>query len=265
MVIAAHPDDADFGPAATAARWIDEGSVGWLVCCTSGDQGGEDPDIDPLELAAHPRARAAGRGRRRRLRGRDVPAHARRRARERPHPPRAPRARDSHLPPGRGPRDRSGERVSSRRRREPHGSPRCRLGRRGRRLPGRAEPDGVPVARERRAGEARRPAAVLLLDAPAQRLRRHLDDRRPEARCPALPREPDPGLRGGRAVDPRVVRRARARRSASRTPTGFYSVVIDDDDEDPSAEAAEAADRLGTTGWNASVRCGRSRRELPGS
>ena len=52
MVIAAHPDDADFGPAATAARWIDEGSVGWLVCCTSGDQGGEDPDQDPLELAA---------------------------------------------------------------------------------------------------------------------------------------------------------------------------------------------------------------------
>jgi LmbE family N-acetylglucosaminyl deacetylase len=52
MLIAAHPDDADFGPAATAARWIDEGSVGWLVCCTSGDQGGEDPDMDPLELAA---------------------------------------------------------------------------------------------------------------------------------------------------------------------------------------------------------------------
>jgi LmbE family N-acetylglucosaminyl deacetylase len=51
MVIAGHPDDADFGPAATAARWIDEGSKGWLVCCTSGDQGGEDPDIDPLELA----------------------------------------------------------------------------------------------------------------------------------------------------------------------------------------------------------------------
>ena len=52
MVIAAHPDDADFGPAATVARWIDEGAQGWLVCCTSGDQGGEDPDIDPLELAA---------------------------------------------------------------------------------------------------------------------------------------------------------------------------------------------------------------------
>lgn len=52
MVIAAHPDDADFGPAASAACWIDAGSAGWLVCCTSGDQGGEDPDADPLELAA---------------------------------------------------------------------------------------------------------------------------------------------------------------------------------------------------------------------
>lgn len=51
MVIAAHPDDADFGPAATAAAWIDAGSVGRLVCCTSGDQGGEDPALDPLALA----------------------------------------------------------------------------------------------------------------------------------------------------------------------------------------------------------------------
>ncbi len=52
MVIAAHPDDADFGPAATAAGWIDAGSTGWLVCCTSGDAGGDDPDADPLALAA---------------------------------------------------------------------------------------------------------------------------------------------------------------------------------------------------------------------
>ena len=52
MVIVAHPDDADFGPAATAARWIDAGSAGWLVCCTSGDQGGEDYAADPLVLAA---------------------------------------------------------------------------------------------------------------------------------------------------------------------------------------------------------------------
>ena len=52
MVVAAHPDDAEFGPAGTAARWIDEGSQGWLVCCTSGDQGGDDPEADPFELAA---------------------------------------------------------------------------------------------------------------------------------------------------------------------------------------------------------------------
>lgn len=51
MVIVAHPDDADFGPAATAARWIDEGSEGWLACCTSGDAGGDDWRTDPLELA----------------------------------------------------------------------------------------------------------------------------------------------------------------------------------------------------------------------
>src|SRR5882672_7030174 len=52
MVVVAHPDDADFGPAATAAAWIDRGSRGWLVCCTSGDAGGEDATLDPLELSA---------------------------------------------------------------------------------------------------------------------------------------------------------------------------------------------------------------------
>jgi LmbE family N-acetylglucosaminyl deacetylase len=52
MVITGHPDDAEFGPAGTAAQWIDQGSTGWLVCCTSGDQGGEDPEADPLELSA---------------------------------------------------------------------------------------------------------------------------------------------------------------------------------------------------------------------
>ena len=51
MVIVGHPDDADFGPAGAAAAWIDAGGQGWLVCCTSGDAGGEDPTLDPLELA----------------------------------------------------------------------------------------------------------------------------------------------------------------------------------------------------------------------
>jgi len=52
MVIVAHPDDADFGPAATAARWIADGSDGWLVCCTSGDAGADDWRADPIELGA---------------------------------------------------------------------------------------------------------------------------------------------------------------------------------------------------------------------
>lgn len=51
MVIVAHPDDADFGPSATAARWIDAGSVASLVCLTSGEAGSDDPAADPLELA----------------------------------------------------------------------------------------------------------------------------------------------------------------------------------------------------------------------
>jgi len=51
MVVVGHPDDADFGPAGAAAAWIDGGAEGWLVCCTSGDAGGEDPNLDPLELA----------------------------------------------------------------------------------------------------------------------------------------------------------------------------------------------------------------------
>jgi LmbE family N-acetylglucosaminyl deacetylase len=51
MVIVGHPDDADFGPAGTAAAWIAAGAEGWLVCCTSGDAGGEDPTLDPLDLA----------------------------------------------------------------------------------------------------------------------------------------------------------------------------------------------------------------------
>lgn len=52
MVIVAHPDDADFGPAAAIARWIRAGTVAHLVCCTSGDAGADDARTDPLELGA---------------------------------------------------------------------------------------------------------------------------------------------------------------------------------------------------------------------
>jgi LmbE family N-acetylglucosaminyl deacetylase len=63
LVIVAHPDDADFGVAATLARWIQQGTVARLVCCTSGDAGADDARTDPLELArrreAEQRAAAA--------------------------------------------------------------------------------------------------------------------------------------------------------------------------------------------------------------
>ncbi len=51
LVITAHPDDADFGVAGTVAKWVREGTVAQLVCCTSGDAGSDDAEADPLELA----------------------------------------------------------------------------------------------------------------------------------------------------------------------------------------------------------------------
>jgi LmbE family N-acetylglucosaminyl deacetylase len=52
LVISAHPDDAEFGIAGSVAQWISQGTVAHLVCCTSGDAGGDDATLDPLELAA---------------------------------------------------------------------------------------------------------------------------------------------------------------------------------------------------------------------
>jgi LmbE family N-acetylglucosaminyl deacetylase len=52
LVITAHPDDAEFGIAGSVARWVRAGAVAHLVCCTSGDAGGDDASADPLELAA---------------------------------------------------------------------------------------------------------------------------------------------------------------------------------------------------------------------
>ena len=71
---------------------------GHLVCCTSGDAGADDADIDPLDAGRHARGRAAGRGGDRRLRGRDLPARAGRRPRQRPAAARAAGRAPPHLP-----------------------------------------------------------------------------------------------------------------------------------------------------------------------
>jgi LmbE family N-acetylglucosaminyl deacetylase len=53
LVIGARPGDADRALAGSVARWVAEGCVAHLVCCTSGDASADDAAADPLEVAAH--------------------------------------------------------------------------------------------------------------------------------------------------------------------------------------------------------------------
>jgi LmbE family N-acetylglucosaminyl deacetylase len=50
LVIAAHPDDAEFGAAGSVARWIDEGRSVAYVICTSGEKGTTDRTVRPEDL-----------------------------------------------------------------------------------------------------------------------------------------------------------------------------------------------------------------------
>ena len=52
LVVVAHPRDAELALAGSVARWVAEGSLARLVCCTSGDGRAADAGADPLELAA---------------------------------------------------------------------------------------------------------------------------------------------------------------------------------------------------------------------
>jgi LmbE family N-acetylglucosaminyl deacetylase len=51
VVVAAHPDDADFGVAGSAAALSRQGHAVHYVLCTSGDAGSDDPRPSPVELA----------------------------------------------------------------------------------------------------------------------------------------------------------------------------------------------------------------------
>ena len=143
MVIAAHPDDAEFGPAGTAARWIDAGSVGLARVLHQRRPGRRGSDRGSIRPGCGPRARAARGCRGHRVRGGRLPAQARRRAGQRPATARTARPGDPDVPAGRRPGDRPGDRLLRRRRREPHGPPRGRAGRGRRRLPGSPQPDDV--------------------------------------------------------------------------------------------------------------------------
>lgn len=52
VVVVSHPDDAEFICAGAVARWVREGHTVIYVLLTSGDQGGEDPDVLSETLAA---------------------------------------------------------------------------------------------------------------------------------------------------------------------------------------------------------------------
>ncbi len=51
MVIAAHPDDPEFGCAGTVLKWALAGKCVIYVLLTSGDKGSHDPDLRPGRLA----------------------------------------------------------------------------------------------------------------------------------------------------------------------------------------------------------------------
>jgi LmbE family N-acetylglucosaminyl deacetylase len=50
VVVAAHPDDPDFGVAGTAASLVRAGHAVYYLVLTSGDAGSDDPTISPEEL-----------------------------------------------------------------------------------------------------------------------------------------------------------------------------------------------------------------------
>ena len=51
LVVAAHPDDIEFGAAGTVARWVHEGTSVRYLLVTRGDKGSDDPGTDATELA----------------------------------------------------------------------------------------------------------------------------------------------------------------------------------------------------------------------
>ena len=50
LVVAAHPDDADFGAAGTAYLWSQQGWEFYYLVCTDGSKGSDDPSITQAQL-----------------------------------------------------------------------------------------------------------------------------------------------------------------------------------------------------------------------
>ena len=52
LIVAAHPDDAEFGAAGSVAHWTREGRTVVYVLCTNGEKGTSDRNVSPERLAA---------------------------------------------------------------------------------------------------------------------------------------------------------------------------------------------------------------------
>ena len=50
LVVAAHPDDIEFGAAGTVARWVDAGAEVRYLLFTNGDKGSDNPETDAAAL-----------------------------------------------------------------------------------------------------------------------------------------------------------------------------------------------------------------------
>lgn len=50
LAVYAHPDDAEISAGGTLATWAGQGATVWVLVCTRGDKGSQDPQVDPDEL-----------------------------------------------------------------------------------------------------------------------------------------------------------------------------------------------------------------------
>ena len=53
LVIAAHPDDSEFGAAGTVCQWVKEGWEVYYLICTDGSKG-RRPGVDARQACSHP-------------------------------------------------------------------------------------------------------------------------------------------------------------------------------------------------------------------
>ena len=233
MVIAAHPDDADFGPAGDG-RALDRRRLGGLAGVLHERRPGR----------RGPRRRPARAGR-----------HCARREQRAAaaivgyagvtflHQPDGALANDLALReqlvreirtfrPDAVLATDPDDALLQRRRGQPHRPPRGRDRRRRRRLSGGPQPDGLPVPRPLGARGAQRPPAVPVLVGTSRRLGRRVGDARPQDRRAARPRQPDPRPRRADRADPRAGPPRRASRSASTAAEAFRLIVIDDDEDE---------------------------------